>query len=203
MKKMISTILAICMVLTFVVIKPVYAIDDVVYVGNGFIQEMDTGDLHTKEWLVVDGEQSYDLFVDYEKRIMKINDEIINIEVEEIELPLTRTTVDYSSVRNFKSKIPWKGSVTLLAAGITAVVGGGNGVGWAATIASALTADAENVWVTFAQYASKETYYSSYHGMYYKKCINKNITFYKTSVSKSNIIYGPVDGGWFDPVRPE
>jgi len=32
--------------------------------------------------------------------------------------------------------------------------------------------------------------------------INKNVTFYKTSVSNANKIYGPVQGSWFDPIRP-
>lgn len=68
--------------------------------------------------------------------------------------------------------------------------------------ASTLTADAENVWMTFTQYESKESYYSNYNAVYYKKCINKNVTFYKTSVSNANKIYGPVQGSWFDPIRP-
>ena len=32
--------------------------------------------------------------------------------------------------------------------------------------------------------------------------INKNVNFYKTSVSNANKIYGPVQGSWFDPTRP-
>lgn len=36
---------------------------------------------------------------------------------------------------------------------------------------------------------------------YYKKCINKGITFYKSSLNV-RILCGPNDGGWFDPIRP-
>ena len=165
MKKILSSILAICLVFTFIGSNSIFANTDnnIVYVGNGYIQEIDTPNSHTKRWLVVDGDNTYDLFIDYNKNIMKIDDEIINIYVEEIELPLTRTTVDYSTARNFRYKIPWKGSVTLLAAAIAGCVGGINAAGMVATIASALTADAENIWVTFTQYNSKESYYSNYY----------------------------------------
>lgn len=204
MKKIISAILTICMTFAFFNCSPVLAAEDdnIVYIGNGYIQEIETGNINTKQWIVVDGDTKYNLYVDYDKHIMKIDDEIIHFEVTDIELPLTRATIDYSTARTFQSKIPWKGSVILLTAGIAAVVSGGAAAGWAATIAGALTADAENIWVTFTQYDSKETYYSSYYSTYYKKSINKNITFYKTSISSSNKIYGPVDGGWFDPIRP-
>lgn len=202
MKKLFSAILAISMLFSLISIKPSFAKDNITYVGSGYIQEITTENPNTKKWLVVDGNNKFDLFIDYQNQIMMIDNETIHYTVEEVQLPVTRATVDYSTARKFKSKIPWKGSVTLLAAAIAGLVSGGAAAGWAATIAGALTADAENIWLTFTQYDSKESYYSSYNGVYYKKCINKDITFYETSVSSANIIYGPVDGTWFDPIRP-
>lgn len=166
------------------------------------IVEIETNDPSVKKWDVTDGDTKYVLVINYAEHYIQINDEIIPYSVEEFEIPATRTTIDYSTGRYIKTKIPWKGSVTLLAAAIAGVVGGISASGVASTIASALTADAENVWVTFTQYDSKETYHSNYYNVDYKKCINKNVTYYKTSVSASNKIYGPLQGYWFDPIRP-
>ena len=181
---------------------PVCAKEKTVDIEKGYIQEVETNNHDTKRWIVIDSGIQYDLFIDYKEHYLRIDDEIIPYIVKEIDLPVTRATINPSTKRQFEAKIPWKGSVVLLSAAIAGVVSGGSAAGWAATIAGALTADAENIWVTFDQYDSKEKYYSNYEGMYYNKCINQNIKFYKTSVSSSNIILGPVNGNWFDPVRP-
>lgn len=193
MKKFLSTILSFVMLFCTVSVNPIYALNDV-NTDNSYIEELKTDTPYLKKWLIIEGNKEFELTINYKEHYLIIDNELVPYTVEEIQLPSTRTTVDYSTGRNFKSKIPWNGSVTLLAAAIGGILGGGAGAGWASTIAGALTADAENIWLTFTQYDSKETYYSSYSGTYYKKCINKNITFYENSVSKSNIIYGPKDG---------
>lgn len=165
------------------------------------IVEVETTDINTKRWIVTDNGEIYDLVINYKEHYLKIDDEICPYQVEEIQI-LTRATIDYSSARRFESKIPWKGSVTLLSAAIAGLVSGGSAAGWAATVAGALTADAENIWLTFTQYDSVESYYSNYYSTYYKKSINKNIIFYQNSVSSANIVYGTVQGSWFDPIRP-
>ena len=79
------------------------------------------------------------------------------------------------------------------------------GVGWgvAAAAASGVASYAPNwVYVTYTQYKSKQTYTSSYDGIKYNKCINQKIRIYKNSVSSKNLVYGPFNGSWFNPVRP-
>ncbi|MGX8833351.1 hypothetical protein ACWG0P_03980 [Amedibacillus sp. YH-ame6] len=167
--------------------------------GDGYIEELNTDDAKTKEWLIVDGNKEHTLYVDYEQHIMVIDGEKIQYEVTEIQQ--TRATINKASARNIKSTIPWKGSTILLAAAIGALISGGSAAGWAATIAGAVTADAPNIYVTFTQYDSIENYYSYYLGIYFKKSTNRNIKFYQNSTNAANLLLGPVNGGWFDPVR--
>lgn len=195
---MISFSIFVCCLFSNVV----FANDNITYFDTGYIQEIETTNIDTRQWIVVDSGIQYILIIDYANHYIQIDDEVIPYSVEEISIPPTRATINYSTARNFSSKIPWKGSTILLTAAITAAVAGVAAAGWAATIAGALTADAENIYLTFTQYDSVESYYSSYHGYYYKKCINKNITFYENEIDSDKIIYGPVDGNWFDPVRP-
>lgn len=137
--------------------------------------------------------------INYETMEMSIDNEKVHFEYEEIRND--RATIDSSSAAKITSKIPWKGSVILLSAAIAGLISGGTAAGWAATIAGAITADAENIYVSFTQYKSKEKYWSSHTNTYYNKYINKNIIFRQTS-STGKILCGPVNGSWFDPVRP-
>lgn len=204
MKKIISMVLMICLCFGLVNIIPIQAADNIVYVGDGYIQELETYNPDTKRWKVVDSNKEYDLIINYNEHYIQIDDEITPYLVEEVELPTpaTRATIDYSSARNLQYKVPWKGSATLLAAVVGGLIGGVPVAGWVATFAGALSADAENVWVTFTQYDSVESYYSNYNAVYYHKCINRNIIFYETSISNANKHWGPYHGSWFDPIRP-
>lgn len=202
MKKMISMFLMFCLCCGLVSSVPIHASDDIVYVGGGYIQEIETHNIDTKRWKVVDSDKEYDLLINYKERYIQIDGEITPYLVEVIELPTTRATINYSSARSYQYKVPWKGSAILLGTAIGGLIGGINGASVGSTLASALTADAENVWMTFTQYESVESYYSNYNGIYYHKCINQNIIFYKTSISSANKIYGPIQGTWFDPIRP-
>lgn len=195
-------VLMICLCCGLVNVIPIQASDNIAYVGDGYIQELETNNPDTKRWKVVDSNTEYDLLINYKEHFIQIDDEITPYFVEELELPVTRATIDYSSARSFQYKVPWKGSATLLAAAVGGLIGGAPVAGWAATVAGALTADAENVWVTFTQYDSVESYYSNYNAVYYHKCINRNIIFYENSISSANKRYGPVHGSWFDPIRP-
>lgn len=153
-----------------------------------------------KSWSVVDedGIRHY-LSMNYQTMIMTIDNEEMQFNVQEIALP--KASLDYSSASTISSKIAWKGSVILLSSAIAGYIGGGKAAGWAATIAGALTADSENIYFSMTQYRSKERYWSNYHGTYYNKGINKNIIFRQAS-SNGKILCGPVNGGWFDPIRP-
>lgn len=201
MKKIIVLLLAVVTVFAVAPFQNVSAID-ISNLEDGTVIELDTDKPYERKGIVVDNGIVHNLYVNYKDNYMTIDNEVIEFEITELEIPLTRATIDYSSARNIQMKIPWKGSVILLASAIGFAVGGVNGSGIAGTIAGALTADAENLWVTYTQYDSKESYYSSYANVYYKKSINKNINFYETSVKASNKVYGPIQGSWFDPVRP-
>lgn len=171
------------------------------YFEDGYIQEVETDNINTKEWLIYDTGKWHTLYIDYNQQIMVMDGETIRYTYEEISVPSSRTTIDYATARKFNAKVPWKGSSVLLAAGIAALVPG-TAAYIIPLIVNALTADAENVWLTFTQYDSKETYWSSYESIYYKKSINRDIIFYENSVSPANKIYGTYQGSWFDPVRP-
>lgn len=201
MKKILYIIVSVICFISYS-IMPVKADSSVSAEKNESIVEIETNNPLVRKWDVMDGNTQFVLVVNYAEHYIQIDDEVIPYTVEEFQIPVTRTTIDYSTGRYIKTKIPWKGSVTLLAAAIAGVVGGINASGIASTIAGALSADAENIWVDFTQYDSKETYHSNYYNVDYKKCINKNVTYYKTSVSPSNKIYGPLQGYWFDPIRP-
>lgn len=101
MKKFFSTILTISMLFSLIIIKPSFAKDNITYVGSGFIQEINTENPNTQKWLVVDGNNKFDLFIDYQNQIMMIDNETIHYTVEEVQLPVTRATVDYSTARKF------------------------------------------------------------------------------------------------------
>lgn len=151
-----------------------------------------------EQYTVISGDEKHIITIDRETYVLTIDGEEFVPEITEI--PLTRATVDYSSAVNVKYDIPWRG-VSVMAATIMATV---PGIGWtiAAAIVGAIAAEGDKLYITMTQYHSKESYYSSYTGSYYKKAINKNIKAYSGSISSSNLIYGPVDGAWFDPVRP-
>lgn len=183
------------------------SIENVEMLEDGKITEVNNNNPYERTLLVTedDGEEYY-VTMNYETNQLFIDGVEIYTEVSTEEntengiMPFA--TVDQSTGVTVSHKIPWKGSVTLLAAAIAGLISGGSAAGWAATIAGALTADAENLWVRYTQYKSKENYYSNYHGTYYKKARNMNVRFYKTSISSNNLIYGPVHGSWFDPIRP-
>lgn len=113
----------------------------------------------------------------------------------------TAPTINYSTALNANSRIPFRG----IALFTTTLIGAIPGLGW--SIASAIATSVagytpEWVHVTYTQYRSNQTYTSSYDGTRYNKVINRNVRVYKNSVSSGNLVYGPVHGSWFDPVRP-
>lgn len=176
-----------------------------VFIGALPVKATDSNDIEINyltpnliEYIVTDGNDTHRITINRETYVLTINGETFVPEIEEI--PLTRATIDYSTAINLKYDIPWRG-MAAMASAIMAVV---PGLGWtiASAIVGAIGAEGEKLFITMTQYQSKESYYSSYAGIYYKKAINKNIRAYTRSISSGNLIYGPVDGGWFDPVRP-
>ena len=120
-------------------------------------------------------------------------------EIERTTVPYS--TVDYATAANYSYKIPWKGAVAT-ATTIAGFLSNSIKVGVILGAINGVAAEAPNLHLTFTQYQSKEIYYSNYYNTNYRKAINKNVSVYKNSISSSNRIYGPVDGGWFDPIRP-
>lgn len=182
-------------------------IETVIVHEDGTVTEIHNDDPYQRTMLISEnnGEEHY-ITIDYRNNQLYIDGiEVhteVTIEEESPNIIMPFATVDYSTGITYSQKIPWKGSVILLSAAIGGLIGGADGAAWAATIAGALTADAENLWVRYTQYKSKERYYSNYNGVYYNKVRNMSINFYKSSISSSNRILGPVNGSWFDPIRP-
>lgn len=183
------------------------SIENVEVLEDGKITEVNNSNPHERTLLITeDNGEEYHVTMNYETNQLFIDGVEIYTEIATEEnikntiMPFA--TFDRSTGVTVSHKIPWKGSVTLLAGAIAGLISGGSAAGWATTIAGALTADAKNLWVRYTQYKSKENYYSNYHGTYYKKARNMNIKFYKTSIASKNLIYGPVNGSWFDPIRP-
>ena len=116
------------------------------------------------------------------------------------QFPTARATIDYGSRMNLQYSIPWRGAAVMTAALVAAIPG----IGWtvAGAIIGGVAAEGSPLYVTYTQYHSAETYRSQSSGIYYKKAINKYIRAYKNSISRVNLIYGPADGGWFDPIQP-
>lgn len=189
MKKILAFICSLTMI--FIVVSPVSAknsVDvDVTYLSPTL-----------EEYIVTDGDEKHIITIDRETYVLTIDGEKFVPKISEI--PMTRATVDYSSGLYLEYDIPWRGAAAMTAAIMAAVPG----LGWtiAGAIVGAIAAEGEKLYITLTQYSSKESYYSSYTCSYYKKAINKNIKAYSKSISPSNLIYGPVDGAWFDPVRP-
>lgn len=189
-------------------------------VGSNII-ELPSEKSFVKNWKVVDEFNStHYLSMDYNEMEMTVDGETFQFDIKEAATSIDRSdditaeirpnavvnpnagpTIDYSTAATVTGKVPWKGSAILLSAAIAALISGGAAAGWAATIAGAITADAENIYFRYTQYQSVERYWSSYYSIYYHKGINRNITFRQSS-STGKILCGPVNGSWFDPIRP-
>lgn len=113
-----------------------------------------------------------------------------------------RTSTDWSSGRYISGVLPWKGSIHLLTSLVTMFFGGKIATAVANGLVGLATGDAENIYYSYVQYKSEEDYWSDYNNTYYKKYISRDIKFYIKEISPHNIISGPHDGDWYDPIRP-
>lgn len=145
--------------------------------------------------------------IDGETHIIVVNRETNEVTVDgvtlqtiSVEVPLTRTTIDYSSRADNTVMIPVTGTAVMISTILTLLPGLQYQV--AASIVDIVSAGFYDIYITYSQYKSVENYWSSYYSIYYKKAINRDIRAYRTSVSANNLKYGPVNGSWFDPVRP-
>ena len=193
MKKIIVVLCSILMLISISTPIPTYAKD-----FNDLNIQMNNISPYIEEYIVYDKGEKHIITINRETYALTIDDEIFMPTIEEI--PITRTSVDYSTGANLKYEIPWRAASVMIASLIAVVPGLKYQV--ASAIISAVVSEGSPIFVTYTQYRSKESYYSTYHGMSYKKCICKNIRAYENSISSKNLIYGPVDGGWFDPIRP-
>lgn len=137
----------------------------------------------------------YDFIIDTKNNTYTINGEVTAFSVTSEEIPLTRTTVDYSSARNNSVELPISDSITIVKLAIeTMCYGLPTAVSHA--LASYATSPSGNPILKYTQYSSVENYWSSYHSMYYKKCTNRNVR-----VQIGAAVSGSYNGGWFDPIR--
>ena len=206
-KQLISKLLAIALSLsvgTTFIMPNIYANASTISAEtlDKSTKELPSNQSYIKNWEIIDEFGiTHTLSMNYNTMTMTMDGETIQFTVEEMPI-MTRATLDYSTAAKMSGKIPWKGSTTLLAVGITAAItGSGNAAGWAATIVGSIVGELNDVYFSLTQYKSKEKYWSSYYGTYYNKAINKNIIFRQNSQS-GKILHGPVDGYWFDPIRP-
>ena len=195
MKKFLATILSITMIFCMTT-SNVFAQEE-----NSFeFYKVSSFDPFVEKYIISDADEYHVIMINRVTNILILDGEVFTPTIENINSIVPFATVDYSTGYNVSYEIPWRGALAM--AGV--IMASIPGTVWtvAAAIATGLSAEGDNLHVTCTQYQSKEQYYSQHHGTYYKKSINKNMKAYKKSVSDSNLIYGPVDGNWFDPIRP-
>lgn len=149
---------------------------------------------YEEEYIFTENGETHVIIINRQTYVLTIDGEEIIPEIEEI--PLTRATVNYSTGINLTYDIPWRGAAAMTGVIIATVPYIGTVAG---AIVAAIATEGNPLRITMTQYKSVESYYSSYAGIYYNKVINKNIRAYSPV---NTLIYGPVDGAWFDPVRP-
>lgn len=163
------------------------------------IVEVESDNPHIRNYKISDGNEALTIAVNYETFEAYIDGELIPFVTEYLASP--NATVNYSTGINLSYHVPWQTTATLTA-GVIMALFPGIGTGIADAIVNAVANEGPDIYVTCTQYRSVEQYYSSYAGVYYNKAINMNIRAYKYSVAPANLFYGPVNGSWFDPVRP-
>lgn len=156
-------------------------------------------DPFVEKYVISDGNEYHVIEINRITNVLVLNGEELIPTIKKYNDIVPFTTVDYTTRFDVTYDVPWRGTLAMTGVIMASVPG----IGWkvAAAIAGYLSSEGDKLYVTCTQYQSKEQYYSEYHGIYYKKSINKNIKAYKKSVSNNNLIYGPVDGVWFDPIR--
>lgn len=195
LRKILSTVMSIALLFSIMTVLPAASSND--------IQEIDI----KKTRSVVPYIEEYYVSNDFESHVISINrlTLVMTIDGEVYEpsldiLPKTRATIDYETALDFSYNIPWRGTVAAVGVIIATVPGIGFTI--AGAIAALWATEGSPLYITGTQYQSKESYYSNYSNTYYNKVITKNICAYTDSISPNNLIYGPADGSWFDPVRP-
>ena len=203
MKKNLATFLSITM-LFCVTTTDVFALENEKNIENGessfnFSKKI-SFDPFVEKYVISDANEYHVIEINRITNILILDGEVFIPTIDNYSSITLFATVDYATALYLTYDIPWRGTLAMTGVIMATIPG----IGWkvAAAIVSFLATEGDKLYVTCTQYQSKEQYYSQYHGMYYKKSINKNIKAYKKSISPSNLIYGPVDGGWFDPIRP-
>jgi len=198
MKKLLSCfmlVLSICTCFTLNV-QSIYA-DEVDSTNDSIIFEYDHGFERLASYVEIDGTK-HQVYFNELTGVLKIDNELIESVSEE--LYITNATIDYSSATHLRYKIPYR-SVLATATVLSTVLRLPNAFTVASALASALSSDSPDIWVTYTQYRSRETYVSSYNGQSYHKNCYRNINFYENRIG-GKLLYH-IDGeGWWDPIRP-
>lgn len=196
-KALLASAIGLAMPMTSFTTMPIMAAE--VEVPSVETVEVESNDPFVRNYKITDGNESMFVSINNNTYEVYIDGELVPFEVEPIALP--NATVNYSTGVNLTYNVPVKATVSLTAAAISLFC---PGIGAYADIIARLVdlGSTNNIYLTCTQYRSVEQYYSSYAGVYYNKAINMNIRAYKNSIASSNLFYGPVNGSWFDPVRP-
>ena len=166
-----------------------------------WVEEIETDNPFEKEWIVHYGEEEIVATQNLLTFEATIDGEEIPVYVEPIALPMT--TINYSSAVAVSYKVAWKETVSLTTTIISLYIKAQYGVD-VSDLATALDiyfSYQPDIYATYTQYASTESYYSVSNGVYYNKYINQNIRVCLNSSSGTSI-WGPKNGTWFDPIRP-
>ena len=193
MKKRIICIFTLCLSLMITMLNI-----GTVYANENPDVEVRYLSAYIEEYIVTDHNEIHRIIINRDTYVLTIDGEDYYPIIQELAMPMT--TMDYSSAVNLTYNIPWRGTAAVISTLLSVCPGIGYNI--AAAIVAYVAAEGAPLYITFTQYKSVEDYYSTYYNIYYKKAINMNLRAYKNSISSNNFIYGPVNGSWFDPVRP-
>lgn len=194
MKKIIYVLFTIILSLT--IIQPVNASE--IEIDENNLTNVHETNIYESE-IVDENGQNHIIVYNYSTYEIYIDNTLVDCKIEFA--PSTRTTVDYSTGVKLSYRIPWQGSAAILSGVITGLFGNAIAAVATITIIDVISAELPDVWTSYWQYQSKETYVSSYSGQSYKKGTYRQIYFYEGSLSGRKLA-GPYGGGWWDPIRP-
>lgn len=92
-------------------------------------------------------------------------------------------------------------TIYITALAICAMMGGATLSGVISSLQNWPASVDDKLILTFTQYSSIESYYSSYYNTYYKKARNENNSIYYNAIGAGSRMYYLAIGNWFDPIR--
>ena len=197
MKKIFSVLLAVLCTVSCLNLN-VQAEEEPEEQSGIWVEEVETDSIYEKEWIIHDGEEEHILKQNLQTMSAMLDEEELLVSVIDVALPMV--TIDYSSIVWVYYHIPWQDTVDLVVTAISLLASGVDFSGADTALSIWLTYQPD-IYLTFYQYSSSESYYSVSNGVYYNKRINTNVRIRKDSTSGTTL-WGPGTGNWFDPIQP-